>query len=130
MSYIHFPRWIWIYSKDCVVIFRSISWTTIVSNINNILTTSQTRNIQSSYTISKVNSTSVISININCNISNSISSNQYPYSGIFTIGNVVNFYIHFKVISWTDSEINISCVSKEVIITTVSNRNIYIFTRS
>ena len=130
MSYIHFPRWIWIYSKDCVVIFRSISWTTIVSNINNILTTSQTRNIQSSYTISKVNSTSVNSININCNISNSISSNQYPYSSIFTIGNVVNFYIDCKVISWTDSEINISCVSKEVIITTVSNRNIYIFTRS
>ena len=130
MSYIHFPRWIWIYSKDCVVIFRSISWTTIISNINNILTTSQTRNIQSSYTISKVNSTSVNSININCNISNSISSNQYPYSSIITIGNVVNFYINCKVISWTDSEINISCVSKEVIITTVSNRNIYIFTRS
>ena len=117
MSYIHFPRWIWIYSKDCVVIFRSISWTTIVSNINNMLTTNQTRNNQCCYTISKVNSTSVNSININCNISNSISSNQYPYSSIFTIGNVVNFYIDCKVISWTYFKCNVGCICIKVIIT-------------
>ena len=82
-----------------------------------MLTTSQTRNNQCCYTISKIYNFYNFSININSHITNSISSNQYPNSSIITIENIINNYTHRIIASRINSKCNISCICIKVIIT-------------